>query len=148
MLENFVKNVLLWKSLISCDVGVLFFASLKKKDGNYYALGNLSCIRVNVLQYFMRQRKIYIIAADQFYDANLASICLARKFIKNGWWAKHFQAIELVILPNYLNIFRFIPTVLLHKIFRNIIYYFGTRGHKWCGNLIVSDFVVEKDSNL
>lgn len=126
----------------------LFFGSLKKKDGSFYAPASLICIRASLFRFFMRSRKINIISDDQFFDVNATLKCLARKFIVNGGQASHFHAIEsedLEVLSNYFD--RSNPVVLLQETYYNIIYYFGTRGREWFRNIKEEDFIFSKDSN-
>ena len=159
MLNNFLKSQNLPTSFETMPERYiqsylrLFFANIKKKNGEHYSTTSLTCMRAAFHRYFLETRDMPLIdnpgfkLLDKTYKAAMAqALKNIPKSLSDG--GEGYQPIEnndMTLLKNYFD--RTTPQKLQDEIFFNIIYYNGFRGREWIRSLTKSSIQIKENEN-
>lgn len=126
----------------------LFFAKIRKKDGQCYSVSSLVCMRAAFHRYICEKRHLEVIgnpsfcALDKTFKASVSCSLKGReKRISEG--GSGFSSIDkddMEKLRHYFN--RSTPQRLQDEVFFILIYHFGFRGREWLRSLNKSSLMI------
>lgn len=131
----------------------LFYASLRKDDGNYYSPSTLACIRAAINRYLTKaphNREINLKKDREFGPSNNILKAMSSKYLKspqssNDNSYKAISQADLVTLREYFD--RRTATKLQEEVLYNIVYYNGYRGREWIRNMKTCYLKFDEDEN-
>lgn len=131
----------------------LFYASLRKEDGTFYAPASLGCIRAAINRYLTKapyNRQINLKKDREFTPSNNMLKAMCSKYLKSAESSsdrsyKSMTDIDLQTLMRYFD--RSNGKKLQEEVFFSIAYHKGYRGREWIRNLQVSNLKITADEN-